>query len=579
MLTDSIENMDNSSPLMLRFSDKNVLVSLIFLSLTIWVAHFLNFLHFGLYEDDYSLISAAWRTSDFLENTRWALLDFPTGRPVGFFLLGFFGFIGERLGGLSLLYMMGFAVVALNVSLFYLLFRKLSTETTALVGALAFGLFPADTTHIFLTHSLCLQVSLTFLLVATLCYLSGKRILSYLVILGSLLTYESPYMVFLATPLLRVKWDKALVKDLFRHVAIMTAIVLVVVILRVVTGEERVGEIRGNILGILVKIAAAFVIGPAVSMAQFVNAPIRAVLNWDWSLTVVSIASLIIFTWMLRRSISCSSRDQENGLAVSQGHDTGGTKVPQAAVSHMRMWQLYLASLIMLSLAYALSFTHYPPVASYGRLTSVHLAAAFGGSLLFACICSQVLSFASRFPLRIFIVILISLYMSLIMAYRVMIQTEFVRAWQNQRSFWASVLNVAPDMTEDTVIFVVNTNLPKTAFILSNSWADPIIPAQLFNFPAHWTNPPRVFVVNRIWFKAMIRAGNQLKWMVPTASWDAHWEIIPDSNLILLEMQNGKLVRRFGSIKIDGLDLHLKDMPLGAKLNYEKGPLFDYLIR
>jgi hypothetical protein len=570
--------MNNSFRRILWFNDKNVLISLVFLSLTVWVAHFLNFLHFGLYEDDYSLITDAWHLSGFLENTRWSLLDFPTGRPVGFFLLGLFGFIGERLGGLSLLYMMGFAVVTLNVSLFYILLRKLSTETTALVGALAFGLFPADTTHSFLTHSLSLQVSLTFLLVATLYYLSGKRALSYLVILGSLLTYESPYMVFLAIPLLRVKWDKALAKELFRHVAIMTAIILVVVILRVITGEERVGEMRGNIPGILTKIAAAFVIGPAVSMTQFINAPIRAVFNWNRTLTVVSVASLIIFTWMLRRSVLCASQDQENGLPVSQGQTPGEKKVSPTYVPHMRMWQLYLAGLIMTSLAYALSFTHYPPVASYGRPTSVHLAAAFGGSLLFAGICTQIIAIAKKFRLRIFAVILISLYLSLIMAYRLLIQDDFVRAWQNQRSFWGSVLDVAPDMTEDTIIFVLDKNLPQTTFILSNSWADPIIPAQLFNFPAHWTNPPRVFVVNRIWFKAMLREGDHFKWIVPTASWDAHWEIMPDSNLILLEMQNGKLVRRFGSIKIDGADLHLKDLTLGAKLNYEKGPLFDYLI-
>jgi hypothetical protein len=246
--------------------------------------------------------------------------------------------------------------------------------------------------------------------------------------------------------------------------------------------------------------------------------------------------------------------------------------------SRMRMWQLYLVSALMLVLAYVLSFTHYPPVASYGRATSVHLSSALGGSLLFACICAQVIEVAQKFRMRIFAIILISMYLSLIMAYRLLIQDDFVRAWQNQRSFWASVLEVAPDMREDTIIFVVNTNLRKTNFILSNSWADPIIPAQLFNFPAQWANPPRLFAVNRIWFKAMIREGNHFKWMVPTALISAHWEIIPDHNVILLEMVNGKLLRRFGPINIDGLDLNLKDMPPDAKLNYEKGPLFDYLI-
>ena len=192
---------------------------------------------------------------------------------------------------------------------------RVGTETLAITGALALCLFPADTTHSFLTHSLSLQVSVTFLLTASLLYLSGKRISPYVVIVGSLLTYESPYMVFLAIPLLRTKWDKALVKELFRHVAIMAGIVLVAVVIRIIMGEGRIGEMRADILGILAKIASALVIGPAVSMTQFFNAPIRAVLNWNNMLTVVSSACVLVFAWMLYRSGTVSSENR--GIEVS----------------------------------------------------------------------------------------------------------------------------------------------------------------------------------------------------------------------------------------------------------------------
>jgi hypothetical protein len=158
------------------------------------------------------------------------------------------------------------------------------------------------------------------------------------------------------------------------------------------------------------------------------------------------------------------------------------------------------------------------------------------------------------------------------------IQEDFVRAWQNQRSFWANVLEVAPDMTENTLIFVIDTNLPRTSFILSNSWADPIILGQLFEFPKEWLNPPRLFVGNRGWRRAVAREGDHLKWVVPEALWVAHWETLPDSNVIFLEMENGKLVRRFGSTNIHGLDLNWKTAPADAKLNFEKGPLYRYLI-
>ena len=66
-------------------NDKNVLFTLVFLSLTIWVAHFLHFLDFGLYEDDYAVISGVWRTPDFLNDmkgsnyglVRWATARLP----------------------------------------------------------------------------------------------------------------------------------------------------------------------------------------------------------------------------------------------------------------------------------------------------------------------------------------------------------------------------------------------------------------------------------------------------------------------------------------------------------------------
>lgn len=564
---------------MIRLNDKNVLFALIFLALTIWVAHFLHFLHFGLYEDDYALISGVWRTPDLLDGMKAAITGWPEGRPLGFLLLELFSFIGELAGGLHFIYVMGYLVITVNAFLFYLLLRRVSTETLAITGALTLSLFPADTTHSFLTHSLCLQVSVTFLLTASLLYVSGKRVLPYIMIAGSLLTYESPYMVFLAIPLLRVKWDKALVKELFRHVAILAGIVLVAVVIRSIVGEVGVGKMRADIPGVLAKIVSALVIGPVVSMTQFINAPIRAVLNWNNVLTVVSSASTLIFAWMLYRSGTVLSENHGIEVPVDQKQVSGRQNAAPYNGSQMRMWQLYLVSTLMLALAYVLSFTHYPPMASYGRATSVHLSSAIGGSLLFALVCTQIIEIAGKFRLRILAIILISLYLSLIMAYRLLIQDDFVRAWQNQRSFWANVLDVAPDMGENTLIFIVNTNLPQTNYILSNSWADPIVPAQLFNFPAQWENPPRLFVGNRTWFKAMIREGNHFKWMVPVATWDAHWEIIPDRNVILLEMVNGRLIRRFGSINIDGLDFNLKDLPSGAKLSYEKGPLFDYLIK
>lgn len=569
--------MNNDFRYALRFAGKSTWIALAFLAVTIWIAHFLRSISFGLYEDDYAVISYMWRLPDFLENTRSAVMDLPQGKPIGALMIGIFSFVGHKLGGLQAIYLMGFAIVTLNAFLLFILLRIVSTELVAITAALAFGLFPADTTHSFLTHSLGLQPSLTFFFLAAILYLSGRRVWSWVAITGTLLTYETPAPVFLAVPLFAFPWDRTLVRRLLAHAAIFAAIVLVVVGIRVAFGEERIAAMRGDIPGTLALIAKSVVIGPVVSMVQFVIAPLRAIANLNTTVIAFMLGSLPIFAWMLRRSATAAPAEGGGQSVVALQEDRAREGL-QAIGRQLELWQLFLAGLAMLGLAYGLSFTHFPPVASYGRGTSVHLAAALGGSLIFAVICTLIIAGARRFGLQFLAVLLISLYLSLVLAYRLLIQDDFVRAWQNQRSFWTSAIAAIPDMTENTVIFVLARNLPGTAFILSNSWADPIILGQLFEFPKHWANPPRLFVVNKSWPKALVREGDRFRWMVPEATWFAHWETFPNSNVILLEMDNGKLARRFGSTNIHGLDLNLKMVPADAKLKFEKGPLYSYLI-
>ena len=121
-------------------------------------------------------------------------------------------------------------------------------------------------------------------------------------------------------------------------------------------------------------------------------------------------------------------------------------------------------------------------------------------------------------------------------------------------------------MTDETIVFVLDHDLPKTRYILTNSWADAIILRQIFRFPDHWKNPPRLFLVRHDWTERAVRVGERLKWEVPTATWDSHWDVLPDSNVILLKMDHGKLVRKFGSVNIKGKSLELKPMPPAARI-------------
>ncbi len=562
-----------------KFFDRHTLLHLAFLAALIWVVYYLHFRSLGLYEDDYAYISfpLGWHLPDLIHYLQ-VFTTWPQGRPLGFFIPHLLAFAGQKLGGLSTIYIFGYLVHAINAGLFYLILRKVSTKTIAFIGALTFVLFPADTTHVFLMHSLGLHTALTFLLIAAILYPTKWKPLSYLFGLASLVTYESPYLVFLAVPLLGRSWDRRLVREMLRHLAIWMGILIVVALIRARLGEGRIIAAESSLGTTLLHSLAAMGIGPAVSLYLFAYSLGWTLLHWTLQLTPVFAACLLPFAFLLiwtRRAVTgmkdtsivrlnCKIFGLERSLTVT---------APQAETL-----RLLLTGLVMLALAYGLSFTHFPPTALYGRVTSVHLAAAFGGSIVFSCLCSLGLDLAHSHRLEWPAVILLAVYLSGLSAYCFSIQLDFRQAWQNERSFWSQAVAELPDLTDGTIIFVLNHDLPTTRYILTNSWADPTILYQVYKFPVDWQTPPRLFVVGADWTQTIVRVGDQLEWQVPGATWQSHREVLPDGNVILLEMQNGRLVRRYGSLTIDGQELRLKSLPANASPDWPKGTLYPYLL-
>jgi len=125
---------------------------------------------------------------------------------------------------------------------------------------------------------------------------------------------------------------------------------------------------------------------------------------------------------------------------------------------------------------------------------------------------------------------------------------------------------------------VLNHDLPTTHYIITNSWADPIILNQIYDYPDDWQTPPRLFVVPSDWTNTFIREDDQFQWMIPEATWASHWETMPDSNIILLEMESGDLVRKYGSLMVQDYLLHLKSLDSEVNQGLTKGALYTYLI-
>ena len=202
---------------MKQLKSKFVLLSFqcIFIAIVVWIAHYYYFKSFGFYSDDYYRVGPAinMETRELLIYIRDTFKNFSgQGRPWHPGLIYGLTFLGVKLGNIFNInsgeiwpvYLIGYIIYLTNTLLFYALLKRISKQPIfAITGALAFALFPADTTQVFLTHSLGIYPSLTFILIAFHFYLSNKKLLSYLFVFNTLICYEIFFPLFLVAPLLR----------------------------------------------------------------------------------------------------------------------------------------------------------------------------------------------------------------------------------------------------------------------------------------------------------------------------------------------------------------------------------------
>ena len=525
-------------------------IALTFIAALSWLAQFHHFRDFGLYEDDYWFVSEAMGkdATYLLHRFVIAFTTLPQGRPFGFFLPDLFSFIGDKLGGLQGIYLLGFAIITLNTYLAFRLLRMRVPLAPAAVGAAVFCLFPADTTKILLTHDFQLQPSLTFALLSSLAYVSGRKPLAYVVGSGALLSYENGFLPLFALPLFAErKWDARLLREQIRHTLILIGIVIAVVAVRYMVGESRAESSVGSISAIIPPLVGSLVLGPARSLAGMFYGPIKAIPTWDTETIVLFVIGLAGFALVLWRV----------------------PRVPRATADALRVCG---AGAVMLVAAYALAFTHFPPNALVGRGTSVHLGATIGMSVLAAGVAWLLLSAQWRVATG-----LLALYLALAVGYYVTIERDFIRSWQLQRAFWQQVAACCTDLQDGTVLLYTLTSEEEPTFIFTNSWADALVLGETFAFPSSWSNPPRLFSLTD-WQSRVQADGDHLDWWVPSASWDEHWEVLPQANVILLtRAADGTLKRETGSVEVAGRTLMLK--PVSPSQAWPRAQLYAPLLQ
>lgn len=556
-----------------------------------FVAHFWHYHNLGLYEDDYFLIGhiMSMNLEEFGDFFQWHILNFNVteGRPLLYIIEFLVGFTGHFIADFKDIYLIDYIVILIDNILVYIFLKSLWNQPVFYVtGTLAFTLFPADTNHAYLTH-ICLYTSLAFLLLAFLSYFSNKKLLSYLLIFSSLFCYETVFLLFLTAPLFKNQWNKNLLKEIFRHVLILVIMLATVVIARKITGEARISEL--DIITLLWTPIRQIIIGSVVSLSMFLYRPWQTLLNLKGELLIFIPLFFLGFILLL------------SNLKIEPKQDIYPDK---NTTIFSPIKKLTILGLSLLVLSYPLMFTR-AATAINGRDSRVHMTGAIGASILVGLICYGIIYLAKNNLSKNIVNGALAFFFSLLVGFGLTVQQENHISWEYQRSFWTDVVHLCPDIVPKTIILVYAPNINQGKHLHSFiEWGVPMTLRQIYQFPKTWerldelpktdqrppwyywrkyTMYPKVYRLSDHWQDLIVKE-SKFDFNPQNKAFDyfLQWEpprLIDSRNIILLEENDGQLLRRSEPLKIGNQFFEFKPVSEPTIQSLEKGVLYDYLIK
>lgn len=544
-----------------------------FLVIAVWFSHFLLIDFFGFYEDDWHFLGTAVTnsTSENLVRIQNAYTEFFQGRPLYLTFVTLIPAIVSKIGGIKILYLVGFLILSTNVCLFYKLTSKIfDRPIVPLLSSLFLCLYPSDTTFIFLLHLFELQISLLFFLLAFIFFLDSRKIFSYIFIIGSLLTYETLFPVFLAAPLFLKKNAK---REFIYHFFCILIISIVYLIIRRSLGESRViGLDPFATFGLIIQ---QLFVGPLISAKMFFARWLEVLQPFKQSnIILLSICFPIFFVLIL--------------FFVRRTFVGATTALRQEKIKEIK--KIFLIAMLMTILGYCTAFMLDINLVD-GRASRVHFAASLGMSIMFACVWAGLLykNFDSL-PIRFIMTVLVSLQITFLFVFSFNVQQYYALSWKYQQEFWQDVLRLSPDINNNTVVLVQSPSLPWGRQINPFDWSVPSVLESIYYFPQSWDFPPRVYILNSNhqniegWKNMIDPSGkfvisNQNNGVKYHYAWEAD-RVVDAENIILLVEDNNRLVRQ-PSIKLaNGIMFELKKNNMSNSLPpLSVSPIFPDLIR
>jgi hypothetical protein len=556
--------------------------SLALIAITAWIANYLHFTRFGLYEDDWFFSGAAYlHTLPGWLELCWSYIVHPgraQGRPLQFAANMLFPLAGRFTSSFAADYLIAFAMLAGSAAMMYLVLRRRFSNFTATFAALLFVTTPLHTLRQFLNGQFSFGPAFLIVFGAMLLYLSGRRWVAYAVAPLALLSYESMFFLYLGTPLLQKgRAIHGRRKEWLIHGAFCGVVVLAYFAARkLLFNELRVNELQGplQLVGPVLRDWAFYAWG---SFATYYYALLRAARQataeaWLWFLPVLAAAAFL--AWRERRRLTPRGR-----LALW--------------LAAMKPVWVGLAFLV---LGYVVSYFYFIFLAGRypytGRVTRVSVAGSFGSSLIFAGLLDALTRCLRRtrfIPLAASAVLFGICFLS-----SFAIQLDYVNEWEIQRRDMEQIIAATPDVQPDSLIVLRlpfrAPGLPEQPGIGDDRNAfDRIVPSV---FIGTESTLPRLFIVMTDDWRNYLKAtgDGRMAWLdtaIPGRWYPSVGPYRAGRFITLEQSAAGKMVRSIAPVLVDGVDIiqrppaggtpsplwrQLRRTPLGRKLI----PAFDW---
>lgn len=341
----------------------------------------------------------------------------------------------------------------------------------------------------------------------------------------------------MTAPLLEKQKDgRQFLKNILLHESILIAMLLSSFVMRYSRGI-RIDFEMGYTETVYTAVLHALQ-GPLVALGSYLLRPYQVLAALAPIVSIVSLLSFLVI-----------------GLYLYEVNSDEGLK-PDLLLSAIRkrrfsdldeqtrlLLQLVAAGFFMLLLAYPMTFTT-RVIAISGRITRGHFAAVGGASLLVASFSYVLLILFSYFRHVKIAIALLSGWFALLVGFGIIVQQDYVTAWQLQKDFWAELLPLIQDAGTGTAVLIQPDGLEDVLQIGANTWNLSRVLDQVHIFPPELTAVPRVYRLLPGWRdKIALEDGSfQINQETVTAPPD-NYNVVDSRDVIVVSTVGGIMTR------------------------------------